>query len=306
MSSPVFARHETFHPRYGWLKKGFDEAIRDSEIFISDDAHVRLGVGKNMVRSIRYWCHAFGVLEFDENAPGRSKPSIPSPFGQRLLGPEGYDPFLEDLGSLWLLHWQLLRGGEATGWYYAFFRHTRPELSADDLVAGFQQTLESEFPGTSVAVSSLKKDALCVLRMYGDPPRRRVSEETIQCPFAELNLLAPTGTPKTFAFRMGDKPGLSPELLTATCLEYAGIRAEVRTIGIPTLLHGEESPGLAFKLTESVLYHALEQVVVARPDFGLSDTAGVIQLSFPKDWRSVRNQLVHLHYETAMGKEAVA
>jgi len=22
----VFARHETFHPRFGWLKKGFDRA----------------------------------------------------------------------------------------------------------------------------------------------------------------------------------------------------------------------------------------------------------------------------------------
>lgn len=29
----AFARHETFHPRFGWLKKGFDLASIDSEIF---------------------------------------------------------------------------------------------------------------------------------------------------------------------------------------------------------------------------------------------------------------------------------
>lgn len=51
--SIVFARHETFHPRFGWLKKGFDRAAIDSEVFLRPDAPVRLGVGKNMVRAIR-------------------------------------------------------------------------------------------------------------------------------------------------------------------------------------------------------------------------------------------------------------
>lgn len=97
--NPVFARHETFHPRFGWLKKGFDWAQRDSGIFLRDDAPVRLGVGKNMVRSIRYWCSAFKVLEDD----------IPSEFGKKLLAEDGWDEFLEDPASLWLLHWNLLK-----------------------------------------------------------------------------------------------------------------------------------------------------------------------------------------------------
>jgi hypothetical protein len=51
---PIFARHETFHPRFGWLKKGFDLVKKDPNIFQKDDAPVQLGVGKNMVRSIRF------------------------------------------------------------------------------------------------------------------------------------------------------------------------------------------------------------------------------------------------------------
>jgi hypothetical protein len=62
----VFARHETFHPRFGWLKKGFDRASEDSEVFLREDAPVQLGVGKNMVRSIRYWCVAFKLLADDQ------------------------------------------------------------------------------------------------------------------------------------------------------------------------------------------------------------------------------------------------
>src|SRR2546423_1123874 len=58
----AFARHETFYPRSGWLKKGFDAASVDPMVFLRDDAPLRLGVGKNMARSIRYWCHAFKLL----------------------------------------------------------------------------------------------------------------------------------------------------------------------------------------------------------------------------------------------------
>ena len=84
---PVFARHETFHPRWSWIKKGFDAVEENPEIFVREDAPVRLGVGKNMVGSIRYWCNAFKVL-FEDS---------PSEFGSSLLGNNGWDPFLETL-----------------------------------------------------------------------------------------------------------------------------------------------------------------------------------------------------------------
>ena len=50
---PIFARHETFHPRFGWLKKGFDKADDDNLVFSKESAPVVLGVGKNMVKAIR-------------------------------------------------------------------------------------------------------------------------------------------------------------------------------------------------------------------------------------------------------------
>ena len=81
-SRPSFARHETFHPRHGWVKKGFDEACKDPNVFLRDDAPVVLGVGKNMVRSIRYWCSAFKVLE---RLPASSRGA--GGFGPSRLGP---------------------------------------------------------------------------------------------------------------------------------------------------------------------------------------------------------------------------
>lgn len=56
------------------------------------DAIERLGVGKNMVRSIRFWCQAFKIIEADRTGSVK-----PTPFGDMLLGQKGWDPYLEDL-----------------------------------------------------------------------------------------------------------------------------------------------------------------------------------------------------------------
>lgn len=309
MTKPVFARHETFHPRYNWLKKGFDAAVEDPEIFIRKDAHVVLGVGKNMVRSIRYWCHAFKVLEEDPDAGGRRKPSQPTDFGEYLLGPDGVDPYLEDLGSLWLLHWRLLQNPcEATAWRYAFFGHTKPEVSREELTSALRDYLEREFPDKRVARSSLKKDASCIVRMYGEVPTgAAVSEDSIHCPFAELELLRPAARAKAYRFRMGWKPGLTAELVVAVCLEYAAdVAGGSNTIAVSKLLHGAGSPGLAFKLTETALYGALESVTLDDPVLDLSDTAGVVQLSYSDRPAKCAEDYIGRHYEVSVRKEAVA
>jgi hypothetical protein len=60
---PTFARHETFHSRFGWLKKGFDKAIESPDVFLSEAAPSIPESGKIMVKAIKYWCIAFKVLE---------------------------------------------------------------------------------------------------------------------------------------------------------------------------------------------------------------------------------------------------
>jgi len=50
-----FSGHQTFAFRYGWLEKGVRGIDECATLFSEDDALVRLGVGKNMVSSIRHW-----------------------------------------------------------------------------------------------------------------------------------------------------------------------------------------------------------------------------------------------------------
>ncbi len=49
----IFSGHESFPCKSLWLKKGYDFVVQEND-FNSQDAVIKLGVGKNMVASIRY------------------------------------------------------------------------------------------------------------------------------------------------------------------------------------------------------------------------------------------------------------
>jgi Protein of unknown function (DUF4007) len=265
----VFARHETFHPRFGWLKKGFDRAAQDSGIFQDDNAPIRLGVGKNMVRSIRYWCSAFKLLKNDQ----------PTVFGKQLLGQDGWDTYLEDPASLWLLHWKLMESpNSATAWNFAFNYFRNVEFTVEDLFYQLCEYRDRQAP--RISDSSLRKDVSCLLRMYiVQPVKSQASEDSLDCPFTGLGLVHTAGDSRHYIFRVGRKPSLAPEIVVYACLCHAQVGG-ARTIPIGNLLYDVGSPGLVFKLTESAICEAIETVARRWDQIHLSDAAGKLQLSF--------------------------
>ncbi|NJK62485.1 MAG: DUF4007 family protein [Synechococcaceae cyanobacterium SM2_3_1] len=290
-TSPAFARHETFHPRYGWLKKGFDAVKRDPHVFLRDDAPVVLGVGKNMVRSIRYWCEAFKLNTYEDK---------PDEFGKRLL--EKWDSYLEDPASLWVLHWNLLKPPcIATAWWVIFNDFRKIEFTSDDLV----DALKNYCAGLSrnVAESSLRKDVTCILRMYTSQPQKsRPTEDTLDCPFAELGLIQSVEDSKHYIFRTGSKNSLPAEVVVFACLDSLGIETEEvekdqGTISIARLLYEPNSPGMAFKLSESTLCEAIETVARLNSSIQLSDSAGLLQLSFKASPSMLADSILDGYYQ---------
>ena len=105
-----FSGHESFPCKSLWLKKGYDFVVGGND-FNSPDAVITLGVGKNMVASIRYWLRAFGVTDNDTLTK----------LGNYLFDEsKGKDKYLEDIATLWLLHFNLVFSEEAT-LYKMFF-----------------------------------------------------------------------------------------------------------------------------------------------------------------------------------------
>ena len=187
---PIFARHETFHPRFGWLKKGYDRTCEDQMVFSKDRAPVALGVGKNMVKAIRYWCLGFKIL-YEITEKGKKSVFKPSPFGTKLFSDTGWDPYLEDSSSLWILHWNLFkRPCYAPTWYFTFNEFNQLVFTSEDLLFSLKEYKSRNFPSNRAIDSSLNKDINCLLRMYVSRNTfKALKEDSLECPFTELGLI---------------------------------------------------------------------------------------------------------------------
>lgn len=295
---PIFARHETFHPRFGWLKKGFDKAVEYQYIFTDENAPMRLGVGKNMVKAIRYWCSALKVLDDIKNGK-RTKYSTPTDFGFSLLNGHGWDPYLERIESLWLLHWKLLQPPcYATTWHYVFSEFKLNEFKKEHLEQGLIDYVSVEFPGLNISQSSLERDITCLCIMYARRGEgKEVSEDTLDCPFSSLGIIQEIEGTGYYRFKIGMKPGLAPELVTAACLEFAAIESpHTQTISVSRLLYENGSPGLVFKLNEDSLCNLIEQASKGLKNITLNETAGLLQFSYSESPNKLALQLIQKLY----------
>jgi len=295
---PVFARHETFHPRFGWLKKGFDKALENSRIFSEDMASAKLGVGKNMVKAIRYWCLAYKVLE-EVYGKGKDRKLVPTELGKKLLSNDGWDPYLEATASLWLLHWNLLKiPCYATAWYFTFNILNRNVFMAEDMLNGLVEYKEKVYPSKKLIESSLIKDTNCILRMYTEQNNpKKLNEDSIDSPFTELGLIQTYGDSRHFSMNVGQKVGLVPEIIVSACLEYAAeVEEGAKTISISRLTYDQGSPGQCFKLTENVISEAIERVSTQIEEISISETAGLVQLSFTKEPLQLSETILNRYY----------
>jgi hypothetical protein len=191
------------------------------DVFLRDEAMVELGVGKNMVRSIRHWCLATRVAEEGEVLPGggRARGLALTDLGRALFVEPGWDPFLEDDGSLWLIHWNLATNPDrATTWYWGFNRLHEQQFSREAFLSELQRMAEGA-GGRGAAVSSLKADVSCFLRTYVAIKRGPTStlEETLDCPLTTLNLITEVEGDRAYRFNNGPKPDCRPPCSATRC-----------------------------------------------------------------------------------------
>jgi hypothetical protein len=296
----AFARHETFHPRYGWLKKGFDHARQNPDIFLREDATVRLGVGKNMVRAIRYWSRAFKTLEeYPSDRSPRVFHARPTGFGTRLLSDDGWDPYLEHPASYWLLHWHLMRPTcIAPSWWVTFNAFRSADFTDQELVSAIQSFCHDRAGWDDVAASSLKRDVDCLLHMYGSAGAHEILEDTIDSPFTQLELLRRTsGERRHFTFRLGRKESLPAALVLWASLDFISTRYgdDQHAMSLSHLTYDEGSPGRVFRLPELTLKSYLEDAAAIGKAV-VSELAGGIQLRVEDSPSAVADEVLEALY----------
>ncbi len=304
---PVFARHETFHPRYGWVKKGYDAAAKDPELFGRDEAVVELGVGKNMVRSIRHWGLAFRTLSQRREEGTRSSLAVPSTIGRIMFADDGWDPYCEVPGTLWLLHWWLVAPPSmAPVWWLAFNEFSGIEFTEQELE---QFIADRVADWAAPHPSAIKKDVSCLLRMYASTTSSRATfDDTIDCPFRDLGIITPSSVSANgYRFHVGTKPTLPPAVVAFACLDFVSRTDRAgQTVTVSSLATEPGSPGRALKLTEPILIDLLEQAAQTHHEIEVTSSAGVAQLAFDSDPAQAATEVLRDYYRGLLSEARFA
>ena len=254
-----FRAHETFFIRKGWINKGLRGVTKDGNIFISKEENPMdvLGIGSNMVKSLRYWLQAVGLTE--EPTRGRRIQTL-TDFGQLVYD---HDRYIEEIGTLELLHYKLATNLElATAWYFFFNEFNMTEFTREDYIEAIQKWIAMQEDGESVAVRSLADDFQCImstyLPRYKTNPTRVSPENNIDCPLGELGLIDVLGRDKkNYKKAIPTVDSLCPYTLLAIISEQAKDREE---ISLNELLTAPMNIGRVFNLDAITMLDALYRI----------------------------------------------
>jgi hypothetical protein len=287
MDKMYFTGHETFHCRNYWLKKGLDNIWKGNQ-FNDEDAVVHLGVGKNMVNSIRFWLKAFGLTgEKDEVKELAKKIFITGDKVDEV----GYDPYLEDVGTIWLLHYLLVTNKRSSIYHLIFneFRKQRIEFTKDHLQKFIERhckTRELYFHSSSV-----KKDINVFLNNYLPPSNSSKGiEDSFSGLMYELNLVhfieksdIDSKGKKRDWYRIENaiREGLPHQVVLFCILSNSKYG---KSITFNELLNDQDSVGSVFALSSQGLMEKLEQIISNyTKEIVLTDDGGVRVLQIKKD-----------------------
>ena len=304
---PVFGRHETFHPRWGWFSKAVSEGKTNPYVFQQSDAPLLLGVGKNMVRAIRYWGEASTLLKEVKPPKERLAAASPPRRGDALLAPDaGADPYLELTGSLWLLHWWMLQPAPHSmvplAWY-AFNVFRPQEFNASDLEQAFFDECLKGVGDWKPAQNTLARDSSCFLRTYVATAASQI-DDTLDAPLRQLGLLAVVPGRKR-RFRFQSPAWIAPEVVLYCCADYLiNIQHSASTVTLARLLQEVNSPGRVLKLREDQLIRALSEFAVSGW-IDLNDSIGTVQVVLRTDLEVIRWQVLQ-HYYSCTDEQAQA
>lgn len=291
----AFGRHETFPLRFGWLTKGFE----NRSVFDADDAIVKLGVGRNMVDAIRYWMIASQIVIPDDRF------LEPTEIGKCIFNQDGWDPYLEDDTTVWLIHWLIASNPvEATTPFWFFNCFHKPEFTNKELQDALGDFVR-EHLRSRTAEATLKKDISLLVRMY-EPSHTLKSvpiEEALDSPMALLGLLNHQEGTKIHESRPEYRARLPLATFTFAVIQLFEQTNE-KILPIDRLLRSDGHlavPGSVFRITEECLVAKLEAMIAWLPgSFELRQTAGIHQLYRLQSMRSI--DVLRRHYEQAQAR----
>lgn len=265
----TFSGHDTFHCRHLWLKKGYD-FVKNGNKFSQLNAVLELGVGKNMVSAIGFWLKAFGLLNNEGNL---------TDFANYIFDDEiGKDPYIEDEGTLWLLHYILVRNDYASIYnlIYNEFRREKMEFSREHFISYVSRKID-EHNLTQISKNTIASDFEVFVKMYTIPENTKDKEENLTGLLADLNLLQKEKL--SFSILNDEKNEVPDEIILFAILDNDDFS---NSINLYSLEHEKNQIGSVFAINRSGIVNKIEGIASANnfKKYGITynDHAGIKEL----------------------------
>ncbi len=283
-----FSGHDSFICKHFWLKKGYEFISQGDKTFNDELAVVDLGVGKNMVTAISYWLKAYGITDSSNHI---------TELGHFLFNERtGTDPYLENLGSIWLLHYSLIKSYKASIYSLFFneFRRDKFHFTKEQLLNFLLRKLESNNQN-NINLNTVNADISVFIRNYLKPAfsnRKTDIEDEFSNLFVDLQFMdsyqsenAEEKLVEWYKVENDLKVDLPAEIVLFAILDNESYG---NSISFKELLLGFNSPGSIYALNEEGLYSKIEQLQGIYPEIIYTELAGVRELQFknkPDKWK---------------------
>lgn len=202
-----------------------------------------------MVKSLRYWLQAVGLTE--EVREKNSTKQVFTELGKLI---DKYDKYIEETGTLCLLHYRLATNSElATSWQYFFNDFNMHEFTKEDFVDSYTNHLK--FKEIPAGTKAIEDDYTCILNTY-IPKNLTDPEDNMECPFSELGLIEQAD--KKSYKKVPAKEGIiPPQIMLAMIVDQHRNETEIR---IADLLKDKNNIGKIFNLDFIALTSYLDKM----------------------------------------------
>jgi Protein of unknown function (DUF4007) len=248
----AYGQHQSFYLRDRWLNKALKQLQEDNRFFYDKEAFEKIGLGKNMVQSLRFWVIATNVVkeEYDEQ---RKKVHSLTKFGSLIYQ---YDRFVQFEETSAILHYYLVTRKEpATAWFWFYNINKEKVFTKEYLLDQFIDWVK-QVENKSVSEKSLKRDIDCLLKLYTADPNVGDPEEVIRTPFDFMKLIVENDD---YYFKQSPKE-IHPTALMYTLLSFTQ-NAEVASVTIEEIESRNGLWGKVFNLDRNMIVNSLEKLI---------------------------------------------
>lgn len=233
-----FSGHEKFDCKVAWLPLAYQDI---NAIYNNIENAISItGLGSNKVKSLKQWINKFTLVSKET-------------FSKQAQIIFEYDPYLEQVESLWILHAYISQNFEKATLYNLFFNEFFiPNFTKESLLERTKEWCDNNH--VKMSPNTLESDVNVFIKMY---LKSNTKSEFSSSLFSDLNLLHKIGN--EYIFNVKNPAELSDMTFFYIFLYFIRENKE-QAISVKDLQYGKMSLQYTLGLTEEKLLEKLEKL----------------------------------------------